>query len=59
MIQPTPKGVRGKTIIKDGKEYFILNNIRIKITEHFPATGKQMDDLIAELITNKIKEKVR
>ncbi len=59
MNQPTPEGVRGKTIIKDGKEYFILNDIRIKITEHFPATGKQMDELIAELITNKIKEKVR
>ena len=59
MNQPTPEGVRGKTIKKDGQEYFILNNIRIKISEHFPAAGKEMDELIAELVTNKIKEKVR
>lgn len=54
MNQPTPEGVRGKTIKKDGQEYFILNNIRIKITEHFPAAGKQMDELIAELVLSLI-----
>lgn len=59
MDKPTPDGARGKTIKKDGQEYFILNDIRIRITEHFPTTGKQMNELITELITNKIKEKVR
>jgi len=39
------------------QQYFIMGKNRIKITEHFPATGKQVDELIADLITNKIKEK--
>jgi len=43
---------------ESGEQYFIMGKNRIKITEHFPATGKQVDELIADLITNKIKEKV-
>ena len=47
----------GRTVIKDGEQYFIIGKNRIKITEHFPANGKQLDELITDLITQKIKEK--
>lgn len=40
-----------------GEQYFIMGKNRIKITEHFPTNGKQLDELIAELVTQKIKEK--
>lgn len=59
MRQPTPDGARGKTIEENGTEYFEYNNVRIKITEHFPNDGKRIDELITELIRHKIKEKVR
>ena len=39
-----------------GEQYFILGKNRIKITEHFPSDGKQLDELIADLITQKAKE---
>ena len=40
-----------------GEQYFIMGKNRIKITEHFPTDGKQLDELIADLVTQKIKEK--
>ena len=33
-----------------GEQYFILGKNRIKITEHFPTDGKQLDELIADLV---------
>ena len=48
---------QGKTVIENGEQYFIMGKNRIKITEHFPADGKQLDELITDLITQKIKEK--
>ena len=48
---------QGKTVIEDGEQYFIMGKNKIKITEHFPADGKQLDELITDLITQKIKEK--
>lgn len=59
MDKPTPLGAKGQTIEENGTEYFEYNNVRIKITEHFPNDGKQIDELITELIRHKIKEKVR
>lgn len=59
MNRPAPEGGTGKTIIENGEQYFIYNNVRVKITEHFPATGKPIDELITDLITHKIKGKVR
>ena len=59
MRQPTPDGAKGKTIEENGIEYFEYNNVRIKITEHFPNNGKQIDELITKLIRHKIKGKVR
>ena len=47
----------GNTVIEDGEQSFILGKNRIKITEHFPADGKQLDELITDLITQKIKGK--
>ena len=47
----------GRTVIEDGEQYFIMGKNRIKIKEHFPADGKQLDELITDLITQKIKEK--
>ena len=47
----------GLTITTEtGEQYFILGKNRIKITEHFPANGKQLDELIADLIVQKVKE---
>lgn len=49
----------GLTITTEtGEQYYIIGKNRIKITEHFPASGKQLDELIADLIVYKIKEKV-
>ena len=59
MDKPTPDRARGKTIEENGTEYFEYNNVRIKITEHFPNDGKRIDELITELIRHKVKEKVR
>lgn len=42
-----------------GEQYYIIGKNRIKITEHFPTNGKQIEELITDLITNKIKEKAR
>ena len=39
-----------------GEQYFILGKNRVKITEHFPPDGKQLDELIADLVVQKIKE---
>ena len=40
-----------------GEQYFVMGKNRIKITEHFPADGKQLEELIADLVAQKIKEK--
>lgn len=58
MDKPTPAGAEGQTIKKNGIEYFVYNNVRIKVTEHFPTKGKQIDELITELITHTVREKV-
>ncbi len=41
-----------------GEQYFIIGKNRIKITEHFSPAGKQLDELVTDLIIHKIKEKV-
>jgi len=56
---PSPGGGNSCQIVTvNEQQYFIMGKTRIKITEHFPVTGKQIDELIADLIANKIKEKV-
>ncbi len=47
----------GMTVTENGNLYYIFGNIRIKITEHFPASGKAIDELLADYIQKKIKEK--
>ena len=47
----------GRTVIENGEQYYIIGKNKIKITEHFPANGKQLDELITDLIVSKIKEK--
>ena len=47
----------GQTVIENGEQYFIMGKTRIKITEHFPVNGKQLDELITDLIAHKMKEK--
>lgn len=47
----------GRTVIEHGEQYFIIGKNRIKITEHFPDEGKPLDELISDLIAQKIKEK--
>lgn len=46
----------GRTVIEDGKEYYIIGKTRIKITEHFQPDGKTIDELVTALIENKMKE---
>lgn len=59
MSKPAPDGATGRTITAaNGEQYYIFGNTRIKITEHFPASGKPIEELITDLITHKIKEKV-
>lgn len=41
----------------NGEQYYIIGKNRIKITEHFPANGKPIEELITDLIAHKIKEK--
>ncbi len=50
-------GIPGPTVKVDEQQYFVMGKTRIKITEHFPTDGKRIEELIADLITNKIKEK--
>lgn len=50
---------KNRTITTEsGEQYFVTGKNRIKITEHFPAHGKQVDELIADLIAQKVKGKV-
>lgn len=52
------EGIEGLTVTtENGEQYFIAGKNRIKITEHFPSNGKQLDELIADLIAYKIKGK--
>ncbi len=54
-----PQGPKGEVITAaNGEQYYIIGKNRIKITEHFPANGKPIEELITDLITNKMKEKV-
>ncbi len=57
MTNTGPNGPGGTTVTIDGTQYYIIGKTRIKITEHFPASGKQLDELITDLITHKIREK--
>lgn len=50
-------GIDGLTVTTPtGEQYFIMGKNRVKITEHFPTDGKQLDELIADLVIQKIKE---
>lgn len=58
MSGSVPQKPRGELMTAaDGKQYYIIGKNKIKITEHFPAKGKPIEELIIDLITNKIKEK--
>ena len=53
-----PRSVTGELITAaNGEQYYIIGKNRIKITEHFPANGKPIEELITDLITRKIREK--
>jgi len=43
-------GIGRYTYSKDGQLYFIHGKNRIKVTEHFPSTGKPMNLLLEDLI---------
>ena len=50
---------KGTTVTdNDGNQYFVLGRTRIKITEHFADNGKPINELVADLIEAKIKEKI-
>ena len=49
--------IDGLTVTTEtGEQYFIMGKNRIKITEYFPANGKHLEELIADLIVQKVKE---
>ena len=41
---------------KDGQLYFVHGKNHIKVTEHFPSTGKPMDLLLEDLIQFSAKQ---
>ena len=41
---------------KDGQLYFVHGKNRIKVTEHFPSTGKPMNLLLEDLIQFSAKQ---
>ena len=41
---------------KDGQLYFVHGKNHIKVTEHFPSTGKSMDLLLEDLIQFSAKQ---
>ncbi len=49
-------GIPGPIVTIDGQQYFVMGKTRIKITEHFPAKGKTIDELLSDYIQKKIKE---
>lgn len=57
-ISNGPNGPTGETITTpDGQQYFLFGKNRIRITEHFASSGKQLGTLLEELIVAKSKEK--
>lgn len=53
----TELGTEGQTVTSEtGEQYFIMGKNRIKITEHFSPSGKPLDELVTDLIIQKIKE---
>jgi len=42
---------------ESGEQYFIMGKNRIKITEHFPANGRTIEELLFDYIQKKIREK--
>ena len=54
MADPTLDGLTVTT--ETGEQFFIMGKNRIRITEHFPTDGKQLDALIADLVSQKTKE---
>lgn len=59
MAAVRPDISQGETREINGEQYYIIGKNRIKITEHFPASGKPLDELITGLIVNKIRESAR
>ncbi len=58
MSGSVPRSTTGELITAaTGEQYYIIGKNRIKITEHFPVSGKPIEELITDLITHKIKEK--
>lgn len=55
MDRTGPSGTANTAIGTNGAQYCIIGNTRVKITEHFPAKGKRIDELIARLIVNEIR----
>lgn len=50
--------IDGLTVTTEtGEQFFIMGKNRIKITEHFSTSGRQIDELVTDLIIHKIKEK--
>lgn len=56
MSSPDDGGIPGPIPTEAEEQYFIMGKNRIKITEHFPTDGKQLGELIADLVIQKIKE---
>lgn len=50
-------GIGRYTYSKNGDLYFVHDNCRIKVTEHFSEAGKPMSVLLEDLIQFSVKQK--
>lgn len=57
MNKAGPNGPSSRIVTINGEPFYIIGKTRIKITEHFPAAGRSVDELVVGLIANKIREK--
>ena len=47
------------TVDEDGQAYYVIGRTRIRITEHFPETGKSMGERIEDLLLTVARHEVK
>ena len=56
MDQQFSHNPNGFFVDQDGAKCFTFDNTRIKVTEHFAEQGKQLSELLAELVLQEAKK---
>ncbi len=44
------------SVDRNGQQYYCIGDTRIKITEHFPRTGKTMVELMGDMILSAARQ---